>query len=302
MQTMIELQVTIFSLIATGFLLRKIRLVPASFQKHLTDLVIYLILPCNIVASFAKQVHATGMWSEFLLILLISIAIQVFTFFYGKGIFCRESEDRKRCLVYGTLCSNSGFLGNPIAEGVFGAPGLILASIYLIPQRIVMWSVGLAIFSNTYNRKDTLRKVATHPCILACVIGILLMLLRIDLPAPILTPIETIGRCNTALSMLVIGMILSEIRFRSLLDKTLFHYTLQRLIIIPLLVYIVLSFLPVSPLVRGVSVLLAAMPAGATTSMLATKYNRDPHFATNMIILSTLYSIPALLIWTIILT
>ena len=44
-----------------------------------------------------------------------------------------------------TICSNADFLES-IAEGIYGAEGLVLASVYLIPQRIMMWSSGLAVF------------------------------------------------------------------------------------------------------------------------------------------------------------
>ena len=39
-----------------------------------------------------------------------------------------------------------GFVGSPLAEGLFGGVGLLLTSFYLIPQRIVMWSVGVSYF------------------------------------------------------------------------------------------------------------------------------------------------------------
>lgn len=86
-----------------------------------------------------------------------------------------------------------------------------------------------------------------------------------------------------------------------MLDKTVIWFTVNRLVIIPLLVYGVTLLLPVSPTVRGVSVLLAAMPAGATTTMLALKYDRDPEFATKLVVFSTLLSIPAIMIWSFIL-
>ena len=90
-------------------------------------------------------------------------------------MFRGEPEGRYKCLQYGTICSNAGFLGNPIAEGIYGTEGLVLASVYLIPQRIMMWSSGLAVFSGTSDKMKTLKKVVTHPCILACVLGIILM-------------------------------------------------------------------------------------------------------------------------------
>lgn len=113
---------------------------------------------------------------DYLVILGISIAIQIFCTFYGKIVYRKEAIGRRKCLEYGTICSNAGFLGNPIAEGVFGAEGLVLASFFLIPQRIMMWSAGLAVFTGSTDRKATAKKVLTHPCIIACVIGLILML------------------------------------------------------------------------------------------------------------------------------
>ena len=40
----------------------------------------------------------------------------------------------------------------------------------------MMWSAGLAVFNREYRRKATAKKVLTHPCIIACVIGLILML------------------------------------------------------------------------------------------------------------------------------
>ncbi|MBR0386562.1 MAG: AEC family transporter, partial [Clostridia bacterium] len=58
----------------------------------------------------------------------------------------------------------------------------------------------------------------------------------------------------------------------------------------------------ISHLVTGVSTLLAAMPAGASTTMMASKFNRDPQFAVQLVIFTTLCSIPAIMIWSMILS
>ena len=294
---MLTLQITIFSVMALGFLLKKIKLISTKGQKEITDLVIYVILPANIITSFMTELSAETI-SDCIWIAVISIGIQVMALFYGNIFFHKENENRLKCLKYAIICSNAGFLGNPVAEGVFGPIGLMLASVYLIPQRIMMWSEGIAIFSGVSDKKATLKKVVTHPCVLACFFGFILMIGQIKLPAVILMPVQTLGRCNTALSMMVIGMILADIDLKTILDKTVIRYTIHRLIVIPVIVYIVTSLLPVSKLVCGVSVLLAAMPAGATTSMLAAKYDRDPEFATKLVVFSTLCSIPAIIIWS----
>lgn len=300
MGTLITLQITIFLLVAVGFLLKRIHLVGPQGQKNINDMVIYVILPCNILRAFLDSPAEDGFLS-YLEVLLISIAIQAFCVVYGKIVFCGESEDRSKCLRYGTICSNAGFLGNPIAEGVYGAEGLMLASIYLIPQRIMMWSSGLAVFSGTSDRKQTIKKVLTHPCILSCILGIFMMFTNTDLPAGLDGMVTAVGNCNTAMSMMVIGMILADINVKDFWDWTVVKYTVHRLIIIPAAVYIVCRFLPLDRTAFGICVLLAAMPAGATTSILAEKYNVDAAFATKMVIFSTLFSLPTICVWSLLL-
>ena len=300
MKELLSLQFTIFILLAAGVLVKKLHIVGREGQKNITDLVIYVVLPCNIITSFLNGMSGDAL-RDCVTILLISLGIQVFGVIYGKFLYRRQPEDHRKSLTYGIICSNAGFLGNPIAEGVFGPVGLMYASVYLIPQRIMMWSEGLAIFSGNKDPRGTLKKVLTHPCVVACACGIILMVTGVSLPGVILTPIQTIARCNTALSMMIIGMILADIDFKTILDRDVILYTVNRLLIIPLVVYGICLLLPVSPLVRGVSVLLAAMPAGATTSMLALKYDCDPAFATKLVVFSTLCSIPAIMIWSLIL-
>ena len=297
MKELVVLQVTIFAMMAVGFCARKLNLVSAAGKKEITNLVLYLILPANIITSFLVE-FSEELLRDCVVILIVSILIQAFCLFYGKLIYRRQPEDRKKNLVYATICSNSGFLGNPVAEGIYGAPGLMLASIFLIPQRIMMWSEGLSIYTESRGGKGILKSVLTHPCVIACMIGIVLMLMRAKVPDVILTPLKTLGRCNTAMSMLVIGMILAEADLKTIIDRTILWFTLNRLILIPLVIFLALRFLPVSGLVRGDSVILAAMPAGATTSMLAAKYDRDPGFAAKLVAFSTLLSLPAICLWT----
>jgi predicted permease len=298
MYKMMTLQVTLFGLIAVGFFLKKKGIFKETGQKNLTDLVIYVVLPCNIVNAFMVDFSLERLYAC-AGILLISLGIQIFAVIYGKHVAARgEAEDRAKCIRYGIICSNAGFLGNPIAEGLYGPEGLLLASFYLLPQRIMMWSEGIAVFSGESDMKSTVKKVVTHPCVVACFVGLGLMLSQAKLPVVVTDPIQALGRCNTALSMLVIGMILADINVKQFLDVSLIRFAVHRLLIIPGLVLLACRFLPVSDMVRSLSVLLAAMPAGATTSILASKYDQDPKFATELVVSSTLLSLPSVALWS----
>ena len=280
MIAMLRLQFIIFSLIGIGFWVRKRGMVSREGQKNITDLVINVVLPCNILTSFVQELPDSAL-RDCVMIFLISVGAELMYMLYTKVAYRGVEENKQKCLTYGILVSNAGFLGNPVAEGVYGPMGLMLASVYLIPVRVTMWSKGIAIFSGESDRRETLRKVVTHPCVIACMAGIVIML------------------------AVVIGMILSDINQGELVDRLVIRYTIERLLVVPGvlgMIMLVLSRLGVvSGLSPRLSVLLAAMPAPATTSMLSSKYDCAPDFATKMVIMSTLCSIPTVFLWGLLL-
>lgn len=296
----IQLQLQIFLLVAIGYLLSKLGMLVLVTRKQLTDLVIYVILPCNIVESF--QVDLTHD-------LLISAGIVLVLGFAAQGLYAllnlflyRRFDSRRQInLKYGTICSNAGFMGLPLSLAIFGPTGLMYASVALLPIRLFMWSAGLSLYTST-TKKQVLKTLATHPCIIAVFVGFALMLSGLQLPAFLNDTIDSLGNCCTALSMVVIGAILSDVDPRTVLEPAVLYYVVIRLIAIPAFLFGVLWLLKVDALVTGIIVILSAMPAGSTTAMLAQKYDQDPEFASKMVFLSTLASLVTLPLWAMVLT
>lgn len=289
-ETMATLQMQLFLFILAGFVLAKAGAISPAGRKSLSDLLIDFILPCNIVCSF--QIDLSGdLLAACAVMLAVSLGVQAFYLLVSRFLYPGAGPSRLACLRYGTLCSNAGFLGIPIIGGVYGAMGTLLASVMLIPQRVVMWSAGLSLFTHTDGR-SVLRKLATHPCIVAVYIGFALMLAgNPALPAPVQTALSGASGCTTCISMLTIGSILAGATHIDLRDRMMWWYTLVRLVLIPLAVYAVLRALPIDPVVRGVMVLASGMPAGSTTAILAARYDGDAPFASCLVFTSTLLSL-----------
>ncbi|MDF2887702.1 MAG: putative permease [Lacrimispora sp.] len=298
--SLINLQGMLFLLVAAGVVLRKLGILPDSAKQVLTDLVIDLILPCNIISSFLIEFNL-DILKGFAAILLIATLIQFGCLIIANTFYKKEPDRRRKVLQYGTVCSNAGFMGNPIAEGVYGAEGLMYASIFLVPQRIVMWSAGVSYFTESPDRKTVVKKVLTHPCIVAVYIGLFFMITQISMPVFLENTIRNVGGCTTTVSMVLIGTILAEVKEGSFFDKGIMKYTFIRLFFIPFLVFLCCRFFPVRPLISGVSVLLTGMPAGSTTAILAAKYDGDYIFATKCVVVTTLLSLVTIPLWCMVL-
>lgn len=289
MKSMLDMQGTLFLLILAGIYARKKGIITGQNRKKFTDLIIEIILPCNIVNSFLID------WSYEILmncltVFIVAIVTQILYVVLSKMLFRKSSRDRQAVLRYGIICSNAGFLGNPIVESVFGSQGLLFASVALIPLRFAMWSSGLKLFTDT-DGKSTAKKLMTHPCIIAVFIGFFLMLTQIRLPGFMLKTLSGIGGSNTAVSMIVIGSILADIHLKEILDKELINFSAIRLLLIPAAIFAILKLLGTDSLVTGVIVLLSAMPAGSTTVMLAEKYDGNSAFASSCVFISTVLSL-----------
>lgn len=173
-----QTQGMLFLLLLIGYIFGKKGLADGTGKNLLTDLVIYVTLPGSIIKSFQIEFNHQILIAC-MTIAIAGIVIQTGSSVLGMFLYNHYGDSKKKVLQYATICSNAGILGNPIAEGIFGQMGMMYASIYVIPQRIFMWSVGLTYFTEAPDKKTLFKKVATHPCILSVFIGFFLMVTQI---------------------------------------------------------------------------------------------------------------------------
>ncbi|MBE6993311.1 MAG: AEC family transporter [Ruminococcaceae bacterium] len=296
-QTMLNMQLSLFAIMLVGFFCRRKNMIDTKTRGVLSDLLINVILPCNIINSFRIEVTEQLLRSMGL-VFAIFMGIQFFSWALSKVAYTKVPMDQQVILRHGTITSNAGFLGNPIAQGVFGSEGLLYASIALIPVRIFLWSAGLSLYTKTDSR-SVIKNLLTHPCVIAVFIGFGYMFLPFDLPGFIPRTLSSIGGCTTAVSMLVIGGILAEIDLKRIRMGLLSYYSFIRLIFIPACVFIVLKLLHVDPLLTGVSTLLSGMPSASMTAVLAAKYGRDAEFGAQVVFVSTVLSMVTIPLMTL---
>ena len=286
---MLSLQETMFLLILTGVLIKKLKIIDAAGRKMLSDLLIDVILPCNIVESFlGGMVFPDGFARNCLLAVGLSAVIQLMSIYGSKLLFRKYPREQRSVLSYGIICSNSSFVGLPVARLLFGDLGVIYTSMFQIPLRFTMWTAGLSLFTSV-SRKDAFRKLVRHPCIIAVFAGLLLMAAPVSLPGFLDSAVASVSSCTVPVSMFVIGTILADAPIRSMFSKPVLWYTCLRLVLYPLLLCVLPLHLDTT--LTNVCILMTGMPAGSTGSILADKYDCDAVFASQIAFASTLCSI-----------
>lgn len=300
-ERVVSLQGMLFLLIVIGVFAKRKSILPKESNGVLTDFLINIILPCNIINSFRAELKIEVL-INFVRIFLLAFGIQIFAIIINNFLYRNQSEERQKVLKYATVISNAGFMGMAVVEGVFGMAGAMYASISLISQRALLWSAGLAYFTKANTKKELFKKILTHPCLVSVYIGLILMIFQIPLPDFLGRTIRSIGNTTTPVSMILIGLILGEIKdLKNFVTKTVMFYTTIRLVGLPLIVFLVGKFFGFDEILIDVQILITGMPAASTTAILAGKYNGDVEFATKCILVSSALSMITIPIWCLIL-
>ncbi len=316
------LQIMMFLLMAAGAVMAKTGILKPEGKGILTDAVLYFFLPCNIVNSFRME-FSMEILKKFALCLVIASLIQVICYLLSRVLYNHKSKEIRQVMQYCTLVSNSGFLGMPIAEGIFGAEGLMYAAVFIVPTRIVMWTAGVSCFTQSPDMRSVLKRLMLHPCIIAVEAGLALLVFQAPLAslyekiinggiAPVSAlasvllvatdkAVRSAGGCTTALTMVLIGMMMADVRGKDMLDRNVALITGLRLALLPAIVWAGCRLAQIDPLITGIAVVITGMPAGSTSAILAAKHGCDYKFATRCIVVSTFLSLFSVPLWRMIL-
>lgn len=284
----------LFMIMIIGFLVRKTGVFTQASTKTLTGFLVNVTCPLSIFTSFQMD-YSPSMLSGAGQVLTFALFIHFFAFLIGLVLYRPYPEPAQKVLRFVTIFSNCGFMGFPLLESLYGKTGVFYGSFYVFAFHLFIWTVGVRIFTGRQDRapaKQAVKQVLTNPNLIAVGLGTVCFLLALKLPAPVAAALEMIAAMNTPLSMLVVGSILTEVKFKELFSGVAVYYaTLVRLLAIPLVALLVTGWFNFSPLLRGVAVLISAAPAAALTTAFAEKYNGDARLSSRLIFLSTLFSL-----------
>ena len=287
--SMFMTQIFLISLMLIGVFTAKVRIVDERSRSSISSLVLDVFMPFTIIASFfdtdRSQLPSMG------LMLLISLGNMLLCFVLSRLLYRRAGVEQRKVLLYATIVSNAVMLGTPVVESIYGLEGLPYVAAYMLPLRIAIWTVGLAVFTG---KGGSLKTVILHPCLVATYLGIIVMATGFTPPALLSRLCFSLGACTTPLSMIVACNILAQVDPRKILTKMSIYFTFIRLILIPFMImgFFLVSrvFLRPDPMVSAITVILASMPAGVTTSIMADRFGGDKELASMIIFVSTVLS------------
>ncbi|MBQ8341062.1 MAG: AEC family transporter [Clostridia bacterium] len=290
-------------LLATGFICRCVGLIDDIGSKRLSALIIKLGQPMMIVGALINKEFSWGNLKTGLIFMLIGFLIHplMVLLAYLTG-FLYKDENQRKITIFALTFTNCGFIGFPILDAIFPGQGSFIGAFFVIGFHIYVWTLGIYILGK--GREDiklTPKKALLNPGTIPCVIGFGLYLLKAVIPLPQFTVDFTMTLYNLCLpiSVLVTGaLIAKEGLLRMAQNPRLYIFNLIKLLGMPLIVSLVAKLVTLG-MADSYSIVLfctviAALPSGATISMLGEMYDISPEYAAQCVGSSSILSIGTL--------
>ncbi|NLK68086.1 MAG: AEC family transporter [Clostridiaceae bacterium] len=290
----VEQVLILLIILVVGIVSGKVGFIADGASKKLSELLLYVTSPMMVLSSFFFEYSAEKMKNA-LLVFLVASGFYLLSIFLAKLIFKSFSSKIKPIMQFSAVFSNAAFMGLPMMKALYGLDGVFLGSFYVVAFNIFAWTFGYAMFSTVEEdggMKKLLKKAMLNPAVIAVYVGVIIFVFRIPVPGAIERAVNYIGDMTMPLSMLIIGSLISTVKVKELLnDAKVYYASAVRLIVMPLLAYVILYLIGTPKILISIIVTALSMPVAATTTVFADLFDKDAVFASKVVMMSTILSV-----------
>lgn len=209
-----------------------------------------------------------------------------------------KSSGRRSSFLHMCAVNNFLFLPIIIVQSIWDNEHVALLLLISIGFTVGQWTIGILPFGSSSDWRVVLKKLCNSN-LLAALLGIIVAVNKIPVPAIIMDTVTMLGDITVPLMLVVIGAALPDgcrKIFNDVQDLAL--YSLCRLVVVPLITIMVLKMLPLEEALYQTALIVAIMPGSSSAVLIVRNYGGDHDFAGSAIVASTILSlgtIPALL-------
>ncbi len=304
MSVVFNVALPVFAIILAGVLSGKAKLLGPASSEALNKFVYWMALPPVLFLGTARRSLAEIFNAPF-----IGAFLGAMLAVYALGALIGRLAGRERTQVHcmqglTAAFSNTGYMGIPLFLAAFGADRLAPAILATVIMSAIM--VGIAViwleFANSHGHglgkalRDVGRALATNPLIVSTAVGIAWSALipGIPVPRPIATFCELMGAAAGPCALFAIGLFLASRNPKADMVEVGWISALKLLAQPALTWALTETLFPMDRFWTGSAILLAALPTGALTFVVAQQYQIYVERTSAAILVSTVLSVVTL--------
>lgn len=294
----------LFIIIFLGYLLRRVQVLSQDFWAEAERATYYIFFPCLLVGNLAMADFGSSPALPMAGALVSGVLI-ISTF----GLFLRPrlslTDAAFSSFFQGTIRPNT-YVGIAGAVALAGPEGVTLAAIAIVSMIPLVNLLCVPVVAHFGNRgrngvNRTFLEILKNPLILSCLLGILLNVCGVDLPAQLYEVIRLLGRAALPLGLLSVG---AGLQFTNLHSNFLgvAVSSLFKLLLLPAVTTLACYLYHVTGTPAVVAVLFASLPASVSSFILARQLGGDEQLIAVIITVQTLLATATLPLTTYLVT
>lgn len=285
----------LFSFIVLGYILSRRKLVPDNTQAVLSKLENFIFIPALVLGTFISNFSVEKIstaWEMFGGSFLLEVIVIPLSVLCVR--VCSKDKYEQNIFLYGLCFSNFGFMGNAVVSALF--PDIFMEYlIFTLPlwTLIYLWGVPVLLMEDGSGKKSVSKRMKNfvNPMFVCMLLGMLIGLLNIPVPAFASSAISAAGSCMSPIAMLLTGMTIAQSRLGEILKiRSIYKVTVLRLVVFPLIFLGALTMISVSETFAICAVCALAMPLGLNTIIIPSAYGKDTRVASGMALVSHVLS------------
>jgi malate permease and related proteins len=253
-------------------------------MSGVVDIVFYIGLPALAFVSILSQqivlMDAAKVWASNLMVTLGCGLIGWLVFKFKK--------EKHSGLYLPISLPNTVNIPFPIISLAYGSAGLLVATLYYIPNILLLYSLGVFISAGK-SWRENLKTMLKVPTIYTAILALVFNLANVKVPELVIKPLDFIGSMVVPLVVLTLGYSLSQVRITSLL--TTFIASMIRLGGGMGLGFLAASVFDLTGVFKSVVILVSAMPAAVNTYMITAKYKNEEDLVASVVFVTTVISL-----------
>lgn len=317
--------------IMAGIILIRTHVLNRENMEVVSRLVIKLALPVMIFTNTVNGVNKEMLFNS---LPILGIAFFMYICLFGlsflSGKLFHLQGDHQQLYSAMSAFGNIGFMGIPIVTSIFPERGMLYISVFTMIDQLMLWTVGVRLTSKAGDRVEKVSEIQSscgqvkadrknvaagrsaadrtvdkrvsfdfkkliNPVTVAIVLSLIFILTGIQLPEILNTAFSKIGATATPLAMIYLGGVFACMDVRKYICKLDYYgIVVIKMLIFPVIFYLILGLLPISAEIRMTMTLTSAMPVMSSVVMMANAYGTDGDYAMGGILVTTVCSIVTL--------
>lgn len=281
-----------FVVLLLGYNLARIQMLQEHSLQVLSQLVTKVFLPTFI---FYGTYHGNSKKQliDGIPVLFITLFFYLFmvAFFALLARILGLKGERRRIFQALFIFGNTGFVGFPIIQSLYGGEGAIYMALFAIIDQLVVWSYGIWLCNCQSGGKFRVKNLL-NPCMIAIIAAIVFLMADIHIPAPLLDTVASVGNANTGVCMIYLGALLYYSKLCAVLkEKELYIGIVVKMLVLPICVSIVLpNFIP-NAVMQGTLIILSALPTMTVIPILAKNGSNEGEYAASVTMITFIASL-----------